>query len=56
MTETIAQYGYDSRNNLTSTTLANGYQQKQFYATDTGVSRLRKYTMLDESNGGLLSS
>ena len=36
MTETIAQYGYDSRNNLTSTTLANGYQQKQFYATDTG--------------------
>ena len=32
----IAQYGYDDRNNLTSTTLGNGYQMRQFYATDTG--------------------
>lgn len=36
MTETITQYGYDDRNNLTSTTLGNGYQMRQFYATDTG--------------------
>ena len=36
MTETITQYGYDDRNNLTSTTLGNGYQMRQSYATDTG--------------------
>lgn len=59
MTETITQYGYDDRNNLTSTTLGNGYQMLEVlcdgYRLADGEGRrdLESFLLPLQSDGSL---